>query len=133
MGSEDSKPPPAGKTPPDASPEAAGQPAKRTGRVKFDDRGNAVWEWAVTSGSFGLEPTTQRLKKLENPTLALADDAPAPGETVKINPLGTIKGYDPYESGKLVGKPKPRKKDLRKLSEWIAMRKQATDKKSGDE
>ncbi|MEA3135257.1 MAG: hypothetical protein QOG17_3103, partial [Gammaproteobacteria bacterium] len=26
-----------------------------SGRVKFDDRGNAVWEWAVTTGAFSAE------------------------------------------------------------------------------
>jgi len=26
-----------------------------SGRVKFDDRGNAVWEWAVTTGAFRAE------------------------------------------------------------------------------
>ena len=37
-----------------------------TGRVKFDDRGNAVWEWAVSTGSFGAEASKKRLRKLEN-------------------------------------------------------------------
>jgi len=46
-----------------------------TGRVKFDERGNAVWEWAVGTGAFGREVSTARLKKLENPALSLADDA----------------------------------------------------------
>ena len=133
MSSENSKPPPAGKkTPPDAPAETPEPPAKRTGRVKFDDRGNAVWEWALTSGEFGSEGTTARIKKLENPHLAIAEDAPTPAKTIKANPLGTVKGYDPYESGKLDDKPKPRKKDLRKLGEWIALRKQATDNKDDE-
>lgn len=103
---------------------------KSTGRVKFDERGNAVWEWQVATGAFGREVTTQRLQKLEHPALSIADDAPTPFETVRSNPLGTKKGYDPYDSGKLGGKkPEPQKKDLRKLSEWLKLKKQAESNK----
>ncbi|MDE1923443.1 MAG: hypothetical protein KGL92_08090 [Gammaproteobacteria bacterium] len=92
------------------------KPTPRTGRVRFDDRGNAVWETATAQ-----DP----LRALEHPALSLAADAPTPGEAVKPNPHGTLKGYDPYDSGKLDRKPRQRKKDLRKLGEWIALRKQA--------
>ena len=98
---------------------------KSTGRVKFDERGNAVWEWQVETGAFGVEVSTQRLQKLEHPALSIADDAPTPFETVRSNPLGTKKGYDPYDSGRLGKKPPPAKKDLRKLSEWLKLKKQA--------
>ena len=102
---------------------------KSTGRVKFDERGNAVWEWQVTTGAFGVEVSTQRLQKLEHPALSIADDAPTPFETVRSNPLGTKKGYDPYDSGRLGKKPPPAKKDLRKLSEWLKLKKQADSNK----
>ena len=102
---------------------------KSTGRVKFDERGNAVWEWQVTTGAFGAEVSTQRLQKLEHPALSIADDAPTPFETVRSNPLGTKKGYDPYDSGRLGKKPPPAKKDLRKLSEWLKLKKQAESNK----
>jgi hypothetical protein len=102
---------------------------KSTGRVKFDERGNAVWEWQVATGAFGREVTTQRLQKLEHPSLSIADDAPTPFETVRSNPLGTKKGYDPYDSGRLGKKPEPQKKDLRKLSEWLKLKKQAESNK----
>jgi hypothetical protein len=103
-----------------------------TGRVKFDDRGNAVWEWSVATGAFGREVSTERLQKLEHPALSIADDAPTPLDTVRPNPLGTKKGYDPYDSGKL-GKPPeaPRKKDLRRLGEFLKLKKQAATNKDG--
>jgi hypothetical protein len=100
-----------------------------TGRVKFDDRGNAIWEWSVATGAFGKEVTTARIEKLEHPALSIAEEAPISSETVKANPLGTKKGYDPYDSGKLAKSGAPRKKDLRKLSEWLKLRKQAKSNK----
>jgi hypothetical protein len=113
----------------------AGTDAKTTGRVKFDDRGNAVWEWSLATGAFGREVSTSRLQKLEHPALSLADDAPTPVDTVRANPLGTKKGYDPYDSGKLGQAAAARKrKDLRKLSEWLKLRKQVSaNNKDGDE
>src|ERR1700678_1456824 len=105
---------------------------KGTGRVKFDDRGNAVWEWSVATGAFGREVSTQRLQRLEHPALSIADDAPTPGDVVRPNPLGTKKGYDPYDSGKLGKPPKaPGKKDLRRLGEFLKLKKQAADNKDG--
>ena len=104
--------------------------AKGTGRVKFDDRGNAIWEWSIATGAFGREVSTERMQRLEHPALSIADDAPTPFETVRANPLGTKKGYDPYDSGKLGKKPEPpRKKDLRRLGEFLKLKKQAADNK----
>jgi hypothetical protein len=106
----------------------------RTGRVKFDDRGNAIWEWSIATGAFGREVSEERLQRLEHPALSLADDAPTPLETVRANPLGTKKGYDPYDSGKLGKRPEPpRKKDLRRLSEFIKLKKQAEGNKDDAE
>jgi hypothetical protein len=121
------KPSPAGSAKPSAHD--ARTPPDRTGRVKFDDRGNAVWEWSIATGAFGQEVTTARIEKLEHPSLAIAEEAPISSETVKANPLGTKKGYDPYDSGKLAKAGAPRKKDLRKLSEWLKLRKQAKSNK----
>lgn len=109
-----------------AAPDA--KASKGTGRVQFDERGNAIWEWSIATGAFGREVSTERLHKLEHPSLSLADDASASG-AVRPNPLGTKKGYDPYDSGKL-GKPPapPRKKDLQRLGEWLKLKKQAANK-----
>ncbi len=105
-----------------------------TGRVQFDERGNAIWEWSIATGAFGREVSTARLRSLEHPALSIADDAPTPSETVRANPLGTKKGYNPYDSGKL-GKPAapPRKKDLRRLSEFFKLKKQAAGNKNDEE
>jgi hypothetical protein len=118
---------------PSAKEGAAGD--KTTGRVKFDSRGNAVWEWQIATGAFGLEVSTQRLQKLEHPALSIADDVEgALPKAVRSNPLGAKKGYDPYDSGKLGKKPgQPQKKDLKKLGEWLKLKKQAEENKDEDD
>jgi len=110
-------------------------PKMPSGRVQFDDRGNAIWEWAVGTGTYGREISEDRLKKLENPDLSIADDAPTPFDGVKPNPQGVVKGYNPYDSGKLGrnGAPPRKKKDLRKLSEWLRLKKQAANKTPDDD
>jgi hypothetical protein len=123
------KPPftPASKVAADPSAKKGAADGKTTGRVKFDDRGNAVWEWQVATGAYGLEVSTQRLKKLEHPALSLADEGTQPNAT-RPNPLGKKKGYDPYDSGRLPKTAAPPKKDLRKLGDWLKIKKQAGGK-----
>ncbi len=118
-------------------PKAPAAPAaarKKSGRVKFDARGNAVWEWAVATGAFGREVSTERMKTLENEALSLAEDAPTPFDLVQPNPLGTVKGYNPYDSGKLgrTQQQPPKKTDLRKLGDWLKLKKQVADRKDED-
>ncbi len=106
-----------------------------TGRVKFDERGNAIWEWAITTGSFGTDAASQRLKKLDSSQLSLADEAPPErSEIVKENPQGVVQGYSPYDSGHLVKESAPprKKTDLRRLSEWMKLRNQVNQKKNSD-
>ena len=43
------------------------------------------------------------------------------------NPSGVKRGYDPYDSGLLNKKQYKKKKDLRKLSDWIQSRKPKED------
>lgn len=118
----------ANKTPAPVGAELPVRGALPSGRVNHDDRGNAVWEWARRTAppEADQNSTTQPLPVLENPSLSLAEDAPTPFNVVKPNPLGVVKGYNPYDSGKLDSKKKGpvAKKDLRKLSEWIALRNQ---------
>lgn len=85
------------------------------GRIEFDELGNAVWVPASANAS---DEVMRRL--LDDPTLAFSDDYSA-GTVKRIqqNQVGLKKGYDPYDSGQLVKKQWKKKKDLRKLSDWI--------------
>jgi hypothetical protein len=114
---------------PESLEDSRSHTATGTGRVKFDDRGNAIWEWAITTGAYGQEVSTERMKKLQHPSLAIIDEGAQKDEAAP--------NYDPYDSTKR-GKapaPAPRKKvDLRRLGEFLKMKKQAEkNKAAGDE
>jgi hypothetical protein len=81
---------------PKSSPPAKSPPDKTSGRVKFDDRGNAVWEWSVATGAFGRDVSTERLKKLEVPGLSLEDDPLKDAARSSKNAPVPGGGYDPY-------------------------------------
>jgi hypothetical protein len=92
----------------------------RSGRVAFDDRGNAVWQWS--DQSVEAAPSVS-LSKIGVGELSVVDDAPTAASS--INSTGIMKGYNPYQSGMLDTDKKERrvKRDLKALSQWIAMKK----------
>ena len=65
-----------------------------SGRVRHDDRGNAVWDWLKETGRNAIESTSRLLRKLELPQLKVEDTK---DEELRIqsdrDPGG---GYDPY-------------------------------------
>ena len=75
------------------------------GRVRHDERGKAVWDWAVATGEFATLSTSIALKKLEVADLKIEDHKPA---ELKLETTGRDKagGFDPYNqagSGKREG------------------------------
>jgi hypothetical protein len=75
-----------------------------SGRVRHDDRGNAVWDWLKETGRNAIESTSRLLRKLELPQLEVEDKK---DEELRIqsdrDPGG---GYDPYnQSTKSRGTP----------------------------
>jgi len=76
------------------------------GRVRHDERGMAVWDWAVATGEFATLSATHMLKKLEVADLKIEDSHKAP--EIKLEEAGRDKGggFDPYNqrgSGKRQG------------------------------
>jgi hypothetical protein len=76
-----------------------------SGRVRHDERGVAVWDWAVASGEFCTLSTSLALKKLEVADLKIEDHKPI---ELKPEVSGRDKagGFDPYNqrgSGKRQG------------------------------
>jgi len=68
-----------------------------SGRVRHDERGVAVWDWAVASGEFQTLSATRAMKKLAVADLQIEDtrrDAPV----LTLEKAGRDKGggFDPY-------------------------------------
>lgn len=88
------------------------------GKVEFDELGNAVW--VPYSGATGSDVIR---KLLDDPNLAFSNEySQGTIRRVQQNPQGLKKGYDPYDSGLLLKKQWRKKKDLRRLSQWIKNR-----------
>jgi hypothetical protein len=82
-----------------------------SGRVMRDERGNAVWQWK------GDESVDERLAHAK---LSLMDADGQPLEAVDYDKRRE-NGFNPYEGAVVERKRGP--KDLRALSEWIALKK----------
>ena len=67
---------PKNPTPPPAKPGP-----KCSGRARFDERGQAVWEWAVQTGTFDRNASTQQVRTLTDSTVKLEIDKDADGKT----------------------------------------------------
>jgi len=66
-----------------------------SGRVRHDERGMAVWDWAVATGEFATLSATRAMKKLSIDDLQIEEPAPA---KLTIAPQGRDVGGggDPY-------------------------------------
>ena len=88
------------------------------GRIEFDELGNAIW--VPLAGN--SDDVMRRL--LNDPSLAFSNDyGQGTEKKIQPNPRGVKQGYNPYESGMLEKKEWKKKKDLRRLSEWIKKQK----------
>lgn len=94
---------------------------RRSGRVRHEPGGKAVWEWAIESGRHAIDSTSRLLKKLDLSSLRLVgddekawekggaklppDDSPSGrGDTprnVNVEPElepGGSRGFNPYDT-----------------------------------
>jgi hypothetical protein len=101
---------------------------RRVSQIVHDDRGNARVEW-IDAGYAG-EP-------LERAPLSV-ESTPNRGEhgALKVERV-RAKGFDPYQRVGSAGVPEPKKppakRDLRKLGEWIKLKRELDARKTSDE
>ncbi len=110
-------------------PRSSSARLERPGRIAFDDRGNAVYEWRDERlADDGETGERARWRALAHPGLAIVEDEPAPDAPIRNNPKGLRLGYNPYESGLLGKKARRPKRDLRELSKWIELRRKLNER-----
>jgi hypothetical protein len=111
-----------------AKPEASGN-RRRASHIVHDERGNARVEW-IDAGRAGVP--------LERAPLSI-EPTPARGDAAKLAVERTrASGFDPYARVGGAGAPAPKKapakRDLRKLGEWIKLKRELESRKTeGDE
>lgn len=113
-----------------SDPDSSDRP-RRSGQVRHDAGGRAIWEWAIESGRHAIDSTSRLLKKLELTGITLMrDDAkpwerdasgtpdkrsrePDAAERTAPQPLPTLepedgnKGFNPYDTRTPVGRGAP--------------------------
>jgi hypothetical protein len=72
------------------------------GRVRHDERGNAIWEWVKETGRFCVSSTSVLLRRLEVPELKLEGEDELRAGSQASRDKGD--GYDPYNQ-KMPAKP----------------------------
>jgi hypothetical protein len=70
-------------------PSVAAAGAGRSGRVQFGARGRAIWEWAIRTGMFDRNASTQRIRALTEASFRLELE-----ETLRTN---AGRGRSPYQ------------------------------------
>ena len=100
------------------------QNRRRVSQIVHDDRGNARVEW-IEAG-FAGQPLERAPLTIEN--------TPARGEPAKMTlERGRASGFDPYQRVGNAGVPEIKKpagkRDLRKLGEWIKLKRELDARK----
>lgn len=89
-----------------------------SGRIAFNERGNAVWQWRTNNGTFKSDVDTTIVKALQEDAEVELREAPAPAPS--HNPYSNA--YDPYNSAdapRELEKKRRTPEDMRRLSEEI--------------
>jgi hypothetical protein len=111
----------------DKSMQQAGN-RRRASQIVHDERGNARVEW-IDAGYAGVE--------LERAPLSV-EPTPARGENAKLTVERVrAKGFDPYARVGAAHVPEPKKpagkRDLRKLGEWIKLKRELDERRAQDD
>jgi hypothetical protein len=93
-------------------------PQNPSGRIAFDERGNARWEWRTDTGSFKADIDTCKVRALQESTDTKLGGTPGSAPAQPAKP-----GGDPYRTADAprAAEKKPRRTldDMRRLSEEI--------------
>jgi len=112
------------------------QPDAIPGQLARDDRGNIRWEWSDNPDLLAddILGGTARLRALTPKGLSIEDEEPGLA-AVNKDPIPSRKtpksGYNPYDSGQPTKQTWKKKRDLRELDKWIALKKRMRDKPGG--
>ncbi len=90
-----SKPTP--EPPPKPAPAAGKRTGHSSGRVQFDERGQAVWAWAVQTGMFDRNASTQRVRALSESTVKL-EISETPTKTSAASAQQKGGAFTPYDT-----------------------------------
>jgi hypothetical protein len=100
---------------------------RRASQIVHDERGNARVEW-IDAGYAGVP--------LERAPLSI-ESTPGRGESTRLGvERSRAGGFDPYArvgAGNAPPPKKPVKRDLRKLGEWIKMKRELDERRSQDD
>ena len=113
----------------------------RSGEIRHNERGQAVWHWAVDTARNAINSTSQLLRKLDLSELSLEDEQPPAAAVPEAEPVlnperlklapsearraarkpGGAAEFNPYKSGKPVAPARPGKRvrpeDARRLGQ----------------
>jgi hypothetical protein len=109
-----------------STPQAANR--RRVSQIVHDERGNARVEW-IDAGYAGVP--------LERAPLSV-EATPARGDSAKLTVERVrAKGFDPYARVGAAHVPEPKKptgkRDLRKLGEWIKLKRELDERRAQDD
>jgi len=101
-----------------------------SGKPKRNERGKALYG----TESRHVRPSADEadpefLESFNHPGLSTVDDDGPSNAPIRGNEKGLTRGYNPYNSGNLYKTTYKKKRDMRKLSDWIELKKRMAGKK----
>lgn len=109
----------------DAGEDADRVDRRRVGRIVRDDRGTAIVEWQYLS--------PEQTGRFERLPLSIEDGDSRDGLRMDV-PYRSARGYDPYQrvgdTGVYTAPGKPKRRDLRKLGEWLKLKRELEERKA---
>jgi hypothetical protein len=79
-----------------------------SGRVRHDERGNAIWEWMTTTTKKAILSGTSLLKKLDSTELSLEETPEEQDKSAMLPKNRPGGGFNPYEQAS-ANKPRGKK------------------------